>query len=82
MPLPRIMFDTNDGLMEDGYWLGFNRSRKELEALGDALRDGTTVIIYMDEELEMEAALRFDTAEDVWWADPVDGTIKYLDGSG
>jgi len=81
MPLPRIMFDTNDGSMEHGYRLGFDRSRKALEALGEALREGATVIIYMPDELEMKASLRFDRAENVWWADPLDGVITFLDGA-
>ena len=75
------MFDTNDGSMEYGYWLGFDQSRKDLEALGDELREGTTVTIYMADELEMTATLRFDAVGKVWWADAVAGTIKYLDGS-
>ena len=75
------MFDTNDGSMEHGYWLGFDQSRKDLEALGDELRQGTTVTIYMPDELEMKATLRFDAAGEVWWADAVAGTVKYLDGS-
>lgn len=75
------MFDTNDGSLEHGYWLGFDQSRKDLEALGDELRDGTTVTIYMPDELEMTATLRFDAAEKVWWGDALAGTIKYLDGS-
>lgn len=81
MILPRIFFDTNRGTEEHGYWLGFDQSLKDLEILGDKLRDGARVIIYMSEELEMDAVLRFDLAATVWWADPISGTIKYLDGT-
>jgi len=81
MALRRVFFDTNDGSMEFGYWLGFDQSRKDLKALGTALREGVTVRIYMPDELEMTATLRFDTNEEVWWADPVADTITYLDGS-
>jgi len=49
--------------------------------LGDELREGTRVTIYMPDELEMTATLRFDASEKVWWAQPVEGTITYLDGS-
>ena len=49
--------------MEQGYWLGFSRSRKDLEALGDELREGITVTIYMPDELEMTATLTFDPVE-------------------
>jgi len=81
MTRPRVFFDTNDGSMEQGYWLGFEQSRNDLGALGGALRPGTIVTIYMPDELEMAAALRFDDTEKVWWADPVGDTVTYLDGS-
>ena len=71
MTLPRVFFDTNDGSMEHGYWLGFDQSRKDLDALGTALQEGTTVTIYMPDELEMTATLRFDATDGVCWADPV-----------
>jgi hypothetical protein len=29
----------------------------------------------------MEATLRFDATETVWWADPIAGTIRYLNDS-
>ena len=80
MMLPRVFFDTNDGSMKQGYWLGFDQSRKDLDLLGSALREGALVTIHMPDELEMTATLRFDPVEDVWWADPVADTIKYLDG--
>ena len=81
MTRPRVFFDTNDGSMEQGYWLGFEQSRNDLGALGGALRPGTIVTIYMPDELEMAATLRFDDTEKVWWADPVGDTVTYLDGS-
>jgi hypothetical protein len=80
MSFPKVFFDTNDGSSERGYWLGFEQSRKDLEALGADLREGATVTIYMPDELEMTATLRFDTAADVWWADPVESSITRLDG--
>jgi hypothetical protein len=81
MSFPKVFFDTNDGSHEQGYWLGLEKSRKDLGALGAELREGATVTIYMPEELEMTATLRFDTVDDVWWADPVEGSIRYLDDS-
>lgn len=80
MTLPRVFFDANDGSMEDGYRLGFDQSRKDLAALGTTPAQGTAVIIYMPNELEMMATLRFDVDEDVWRADPIRGTITQLDG--
>jgi hypothetical protein len=81
MMLPRMFFDTNDGSMEDGYRLGFDQSRKDLDALGTALRDEAAVTIYMPKELQMTATLRLDPNGDAWWADPVADTITHLDGS-
>ena len=81
MTLARVFFDGNDGSMEHGYWLGFDLSRKDLEALGDTLCDGTRVTIYSSDEFEIDATLRFDATEAVWWADPIPGTLRYLDGS-
>ena len=49
--------------MEQGYWLGFSRSQNDLKELGDELREGITVTIYMPDELEMTATLTFDPIE-------------------
>ena len=82
MSPPRIFFDTNVGSQESGYWLGFERSKAEIERSGSAVADGAAAVSYMPDELEMMATLRFDRRARVWWADPVPGTIKYLDGTG
>jgi hypothetical protein len=81
MPVPKVFFDANDGTMEHGYWLGFEQSQRDLEEMGGALRPGSRIVIYMPNELQMQATLRFDPAEDVWWGDPIPNTIEYLDGS-
>ena len=82
-PLPRIFFDTNEGSHDGGYWLILDRSRADLMALGPALRDGQEVLIWMPDELEMLAKLRFENVDDPWgprWvADPIPGTLTYLD---
>ena len=82
MSPPRILFDTNVGSQETGYWLGFDRSKAELERNRKAVTDGAAAVIYMPDELEMMATLRFDRRARVWWADPIPRTIKYLDGTG
>ena len=71
MTHPRVFFDTNDGSMQRGYWLGFDRSQRDLESLGDKLQEGAIVTIYMPDELEMTATLRFEATEGTWWADPL-----------
>ncbi|TAJ35697.1 MAG: hypothetical protein EPO55_24855 [Reyranella sp.] len=51
----------------------------DIAPIADQLRDGMHVIIYMTDELEMEAILRFDAEWKAWTAMPVKGTIKYYD---
>lgn len=82
----RVMFDTNAGSDELGYWLGFDQSKLDLTAIGPALCEGLIVTIYMEGELEMDATLRFDESRfdakaQEWWADPLPNSIRYLDGS-
>jgi hypothetical protein len=81
MSLPRVFFDTNGGNMERGYWLGFERSKEDLERHRAGVAEGAVVVIYMPDELEMVATLRFDPSERIWWADPTPGTIRYPDGT-
>jgi len=81
MPLPRIFFDANAASDEGGYFLWFDTSRADLARNRDAVVEGARVIIYMPDEFEMEATLRLDESGGFWCADPVPGTIKYLDGS-
>jgi hypothetical protein len=79
--LPRIFFDTNEGTHAHGYELSLPLSLADLAALGDRLRDGLEVIIYMPDELEMRAVLNFAVEQHIWIAQPIEGTIRYLDGS-
>jgi hypothetical protein len=78
----RVYFDTNDAIdpRNDLYWLGLNQSKLDLEAMGDDLKEGTRVVIYMTNELEMEAVLEF-IGRRGWAARGEPSTIKYLDGS-
>ena len=86
MTHPKVFFDPNCGTAESGYPLDYNQSGKDLLALGYALRDGTRITIVDPNELEMDATLRlgpslFDPDENVWFADPIAGTVRYLDGT-
>jgi hypothetical protein len=75
----RVFFDTNTGTVDGrGYRLWFDKSRSDLARIPGGPREGMRVIIYMDEELEMEATLAFDLASKAWIAIPVAGTTKYL----
>jgi hypothetical protein len=83
--LQYVFFDTNSGSMEHGYWLGFEQSARDLEAIGVELREGLKVMIRMPDELEMMATLhrgdRFGVGQSDWWAAPIADTLRYLDGS-
>jgi len=77
----RIWFDANNGTMHQGYPLTLPGSHHDIQPIADKLKDGMRVVIYMGEELEMEAILEFDPSACCWVAHPVSGTLKYLDGS-
>jgi hypothetical protein len=79
--LPRIFFDTNEGTHDHGYELSLPLSLAGLAAISDQLRDGLQVLIYMPDELEMRAILNFAVKQQVWIARPIEGSIRYLDGS-
>ena len=74
----RIFFDTNEGSHSIGYWLHLKKSREDLDGIKADLVNGLRVIIYMPEELEMEANLLLDAEVGTWLAMPIDGTIRYL----
>jgi hypothetical protein len=75
--LDRVCFDTNDIAGSGTYDLSLPQSRRDLAAIGDKLCDGLRVIIYMVDELEMEALLHFDTELNHWTAAPIEGTVKH-----
>lgn len=79
--LPRIFFDTNDGSIEGGYELKFDNSLKDIEGIGRPLTEGEKVVIYMPDELEYIATLKFDSTYGYWVAIPIPETLRYLDGS-
>ncbi len=81
MGLHRVFFDTNDGNPEWGYELNFPRSKDDLKRIGPDVCDGMRIIIYMPDELEVEANLKYDDKLGCWKAMPDMKTVKYLDGS-
>jgi hypothetical protein len=85
-PCHCVFFDTNLGTQEGGYPLVFEQSKRDLEAMGDALKEGAEILLRMPGELEFRARLRwraspFGPVEECWWADIIPGTVRYLDGS-
>ncbi len=77
----RVSFDTNEGSHDIGYWLHLPNSLLDIASIGNNIHDGLHVIIYMPDELEMEAVLKFDKEGGFWKAIPIPDTIKHLDGS-
>ncbi|HTK85431.1 MAG TPA: hypothetical protein VL625_10135 [Patescibacteria group bacterium] len=77
MTMYRIYFDANkwDG---QRYSLGVPGALKDIEPIADKLTEGMLVLIYMPDELEMQATLEFDAKNQKWWARPVDGTTRLL----
>ena len=76
---PRIFFDTNEGTYDHGYLLCLDQSKDDLQALGQGLRAGMIVTIFMPDELQMSATLHYDEIDSVWVARPIAGTISCLD---
>jgi len=66
VPLYRILFDSSAGNSELGYLLWFDKSRQELNCIGSELRECLRVLIYMPDELELEAELKFDIDLGCW----------------
>ncbi len=62
----RIFFDANTGNHEEGYELRFALSLADLESIGDELREGLMVILYMPGELEIKSVLSFDKKCGFW----------------
>jgi hypothetical protein len=81
MVLHRMYFDTNERDASGRYHLGIAGSLRDIAPIAERLREGIRVIIYMTGELEMEATLEFDMASGAWMARPIEGTLKYTDGS-
>jgi hypothetical protein len=77
MKLHRIYFDTNEGTYAEGYGLWLRASLNDMALITNELRDGLRVIIYMPDELEMEAILKFDKVNGAWMAFPVEGTLTH-----
>jgi hypothetical protein len=77
MTIYKIAFDANkwDGQRYD---LGTEDSLEDIKPIAEKLQDGMLVIIYIPDELEMQATLEFDIRSKNWWARPVEGTTKLI----
>ncbi len=79
--MDRIYFDENASHERGRHDLGIPGSRRDLERLTGKLGNGVHVILYDDQEIEVEAVLEFDQASNRWMALPLWNTIRRLDGS-
>jgi len=68
---PYVYFDSNAGTNDDGYILWFDRSLRDLSALGSGAADGLLVTLYMPEEIEIQARLKFDVDLGFWRGIPI-----------
>jgi len=76
--LPRIYFDTN-ALAECGaYWLHTAGSLEDIQRLGHSLLPGMRVLLYMTDELEVEATLEYDGQHRHWLGRADMSTLRYL----
>jgi hypothetical protein len=72
----RIYFDSNEGDERGRFDLGIPGALRDIEPISSDLTDGMHVILYDNEELEIEAVLEFDQEYQRWMASPLWNTLK------
>jgi hypothetical protein len=77
----RIYFDENEGDEHGNFDLGLPGSLVDIEAAGKDLSDGLHVIPYDNEEIEVEAVIKWDSQHRRWMAAPIWDTLKYTSES-
>jgi hypothetical protein len=78
--LDRICFDSNEGTLDGRYGLWLPASQSDLALIpASRLQDGLRVIIYMPDELQIEATLKYDAARQSWTAQPDLRTVRHCD---
>lgn len=78
--LPRIYFDTNerDESGPSAYSLSISGAQEDIQRLGDSIRPGMRVLLYMTNELEVEATLEFNRQYKYWIGHADMNTLRYL----
>ena len=74
--MDRVYFDENSGDEQGRYDLGIPGSRRDLAALAGKLGNGLHVMLYDDQQIEVEAVLEFDHAANRWMATPLWNTSR------
>jgi hypothetical protein len=72
----RIYFDANEGDERGRFDLGIPGALRDIEIISSELAEGMHVILYDNEELEIEAVLEFDQKYQRWMASPLWNTLK------
>jgi hypothetical protein len=72
----RIYFDANEGDERGRFDLGIPGALRDIEPVASELTEGMHVILYDNEELEIEAMLEFDPKYRCWMANPLWNTLK------
>ena len=75
----RIYFDENAGDEQDRYDLGIPGSLADIEPIAAELTEGLRVILYDEQELEVEAVLEYQPKYNRWMARPLWETLRRLD---
>ena len=78
--LPRIYFDTNDrdDSGPEAYSLNISGAQKDIQRLGDSIHPGMRVLLYMTDELEVEAILQYNSQYQYWVGHADMSTLHYL----
>ena len=76
--LPRIYFDTNEQDDSGAYLLSVFGAQEDIRRLGDSLHPGMRVLLYMTDELEVEATLEYDSQYHYWLGRADMTTLRYL----
>ena len=72
----RIYFDPNEGDERDRSDLGIPGALRDIEPVAAEMAEGMHVILYDNEELEVEAVLELDRASERWMARPLWDTLR------
>jgi len=73
----RIYCDFNNKDELHRVRLNLARSKSDIESSKEKLALGTHVLLYVENEFEVEAVLDFIVGQDLWVASPIYSTIKY-----
>jgi hypothetical protein len=75
----RIYFDENAGDQQDRFDLGIPGALRDIAPVAASLCEGLRVLLYDDQEIEVEASLVRDDASARWMAIPDWATMRRHD---